>query len=115
MVLVATEALLPWVNRRQNISHFASDVKTRLDPRAGFATTEEKRDAWVFYTGRFAEEADTPPAIVEYLLRPGPRQLLIEDDLLRAVDLSALPGVVEDLRGTVAGQPYHLLSKDAAR
>ena len=115
VVLVATEALLPWVNRRQNISHFASDVKTRLDPRAGFATTEEKRDAWVFYTGRFAEEADTPPAIVEYLSRPGPRQLLIEDDLLRAVDLSALPGVVEDLRGTVAGQPYHLLSKDAAR
>src|SRR2546425_1186959 len=114
-ILVARQALLPWVTRRQNISHFASEVKARLDSLAAFATTEEKRDAWVFYTGRFAEEADTPPAIVEYLSRPGPRQLLIEDDLLRAVDLSALPGVVEDLRGTVAGQPYHLLSKDAAR
>ena len=35
--------------------------------------------------------------------------------LLRRIDPSALSGVAEDLRGTVAGQGYHLLSKDGAR
>ncbi len=115
VTLLATEALLPWVNRRENIRAFAGEVKARLEPGAAFATTEEKRDAWVFYTGRFAEETDTPRAIVEYLSRPGARQLLIEDELLRAVDLSALPGVVRVLRGVVAGQGYSLLSKDATR
>jgi 4-amino-4-deoxy-L-arabinose transferase-like glycosyltransferase len=115
VVLVATESLLPWVNRHQNIAAFASQVKARLEPAAAFATTEEKREAWVFYTGRFAEEADTPKAIVEYLSRPGARQLLIEDDLLRAVDLSGIPGITEVLRGKVAGQEFHMLSKVATR
>jgi 4-amino-4-deoxy-L-arabinose transferase-like glycosyltransferase len=115
VVLVANDGLMPWVNRHQNIGGFASEVKARLEPGAAFATTEEKRDAWVFYTGRFAEEADTPPAILDYLSRPGPRQLLIEDDLRRSVDLSGLPGVVEVLRGRVAGQGYSLLSKDGTR
>jgi 4-amino-4-deoxy-L-arabinose transferase-like glycosyltransferase len=115
VVLVSTEALLPWVNRRGNIRNFAAQVKARLEPAAAFATTEEKRDAWVFYTGRFAEHADTPAEITAYLSRPGPRQLLIEDELLRAIDLPAYPGVGEVLRGTVAGQGYHLLQKDAPR
>ena len=56
------------------------------------STTEEKRDAWVFYTDRFAEEADTPEAIALYLGRPGPRQLLIEDELLKTVEPAALSG-----------------------
>jgi len=115
VVLVATESLLPSINRHQNIAAFASQVKARLEPAAAFATTEEKREAWVFYTGRFAEEADTPQAIVDYLSRPGSRQLVIEDDLLRAIDLSALPGVTEVLRGRVAGQEFHMLSRVAAR
>src|SRR5439155_1477638 len=87
----------------------------RRGTRAAFATTEEKRDAWVFYTGRFAEEADTPAAIARYLARPGPRQLLIEDELLRTVDRGAFPSLVEVLSGTVAGQGYHLLQKDGPR
>jgi len=101
--------------RRGNIRGFAEQVKERLEPGAAFATTEEKRDAWVFYTGRFAEAADTPGAIALYLSRPGPRQLLIEDELLRAVDPGALTSVVEVLRGTVAAQGYHLLQKDGSR
>jgi len=111
VMLLATEGLFPWIDRHENISGFASQVKVRLDPGAAFATTEEKRDAWVFYTGRFAEEADTPEAIREFLARPGKRQLLIEDDLRRAVDLATLPDVVESLRGRVAGQGYSLLTK----
>jgi 4-amino-4-deoxy-L-arabinose transferase-like glycosyltransferase len=112
VVLAATEELFPRVNRRENIRAFAEQVKARLGP-GDFATTEEKRDAWVFYTGRFAEEADTPEAIREYLSRSGPGQLLIEDDLLRRVDLRELPGVVEVLNGTVAGQGYHLMQRGA--
>ena len=115
VALVATETLLPWANRRGNIRGFAEQVKERLQPGAAFATTEEKRDAWVFYTGRFAEEADTPAAIARYLARPGPRQLLIEDELLRTVDRGAFPSLVEVLSGTVAGQGYHLLQKDGPR
>jgi 4-amino-4-deoxy-L-arabinose transferase-like glycosyltransferase len=115
VVLVSTETLLPWANRRANIRAFASQVKERLVPGAAFATTEEKRDAWVFYTDRFAEEADTKEAIGLYLARPGPRQLLIEDELLKTVDPTALSGVNEVLRGTVSGQGYHLLQKDAPR
>jgi 4-amino-4-deoxy-L-arabinose transferase-like glycosyltransferase len=115
VVLVSTGTFLPWANRRGNIRGFAEQVKSRLVPGAAFATTEEKRDAWVFYTGRFAEEADTPQAIAAYLSRPAPRQLLIEDESLRTIDLSSYPGVVEVLGGTVAGQGYHLLLKDARR
>ena len=115
IVLVATEGLLPRVNRYENIRGFADLVRQKLQPGAPFATTEGKRDAWVFYTGRFAEETDTPEAIVEYLSRAGPRDLLIEDDLLRRVDLAGVPGVVEVLRGTVAGHSVHLLRKEGAR
>src|SRR2546428_560672 len=100
VVLISTETLLPWANRRANIRGFAFQEKERLVPGAAFATTEEKRDAWVFYTDRFAEEADTPEAIGDYLARPGPRQLLIEDDLLKTVDPAALPGANEGVRGT---------------
>src|SRR5437773_3160931 len=101
VALVSVESLLPLASRAGNIRGFAEQVKERLVPGAAFATTEEKRDAWVFYTDRFAEEADTPEAIALYLSRPGPRQLLIEDDLLKTVDPAALPGVIEVLRGTV--------------
>lgn len=115
ITLVATEGLLPRVNRYENIRGFADRVRQNLQPGVPFATTEGKRDAWVFYTGRFAEETDTPEAIVEYLSRAGPRDLLIEDDLLRRVDLTGVPGVVEVLRGTVAGHSVHLLRKGGAR
>jgi len=115
VVLVSTDTLLPWANRRGNIRGFAEQVRARLEPGAAFATTEEKRDAWVFYTGRFAEAADTPEAIAAYLAGPGPRQLLIEDELLRTVDRKAFPSVVETLAGTVSGQGYHLLSKEGPR
>ena len=115
VVLVATEGLLPRVNRYENIRGFADRVRTSLRPGVPFATTEEKRDAWVFYTGHFAEETDTPEAIVEYLARDGPRDLLIEDDLLRRIDPARVPGVVEVLRGTVAGHSFHLLRKESAR
>ena len=115
VVLVSTEVLLPWANRRGNIRGFAEQVRTRLLPGVPFATTEEKRDDWVFYTGRFAEEADTPQAVTDYLSRDGPRDLLIEDEVLGQTDIKAVPDVVEILRGTVAGQGYHLLRKEAAR
>ncbi len=115
VVVMATEALLPGVNRYENIRGFADRVRTSLRPGVPFATTEDKRDAWVFYTGRFAEETDTPEAIVEYLARDGPRDLLIEGDLLRLVDLARVPGVVEVLRGSVAGHSFHLLRKEGAR
>jgi 4-amino-4-deoxy-L-arabinose transferase-like glycosyltransferase len=115
VVLISTERALPLVNRHENIRGFAEQVRASLLPGAPFATTEEKRDAWVFYTGRFAEETDTPEAIADYLARDGPRDLLIEDDLLRRIDLARLPGVVEVLRGTVAGHSFHLLRKEGAR
>jgi 4-amino-4-deoxy-L-arabinose transferase-like glycosyltransferase len=115
VVLVSTEWVLPFVNRHENIRGFAEQVRASLLPGAPFATTEEKRDAWVFYTGRFAEETDTPEAIVDYLKRDGPRDLLIEDDLLRRIDLAGLPGVIEVLGGTVAGHSFHLLRKEAGR
>ena len=115
VVVVSSEWALPFVNRHENIRGVAEQVRSSLMPGAPFATTEEKRDAWVFYTGRFAEEADTPEAIADYLARDGPRDLLIEDDLLRRIDLAGLPGVVEVLRGTVAGHSFHLLRKEGAR
>jgi len=115
IVLVSTETLLPWANRRGNIREFAEEVRARLPPGGVFATTEQKRDDWVFYTGHFAEQADTPRAVVDYLSRDGPRDLLIEDEILNQTDVTAIPGVVELLRGTVAGQGYHLLRKEAAR
>ena len=112
VVLVSTERVLPFVNRHENIRGFAEQVRASLLPGAPFATTEEKRDAWVFYIGRFAEETDTPEAIADYLGRAGPRELLLEDDLMRKTDLAALPGVVEILSGTVAGHTFHLLRKE---
>jgi len=114
VVLVSTEVLLPWANRRGNIRVFAEQVRAHLLPDAPFATTEEKRDDWVYYTGRFAEQIDTPQAVVEYLSRDGPRDLLIEDEVLGETDLKAVPGVAEILRGTVSGAGYHLLRKEPA-
>lgn len=113
VAVLATEGLYPWVNRHENIRGFAEQARARLEPGARFATSEEKRDAWVFYTGRFAEKTDTPRDILEYLSRDGPRYLMLEDDLFRTVDLAAVPGVVEVLRGRVAGQEFRLLRKEA--
>ena len=110
-LLVVVGAAVPRVNAYQNIKGFAAQVKARLEPGARFATTEQKRDAWVFYTGRFAEPLDTPESVLAYLALQGPCDLLIEEDKLREVRAVLPAGVVEILRGRVGSQEYHLLHR----
>ena len=113
-LLVVVGAAVPRVNAYQNIKGFAEQVKARLDPGARFATTEQKRDAWVFYTGRFAEPLDTPERVLAYLALPGQRDLLIEEGKLQEVRAALPAGVVEILRGRVGSQEYHLLERASA-
>jgi 4-amino-4-deoxy-L-arabinose transferase-like glycosyltransferase len=99
VLLISVGALMPWVNRYQNVRAFAEQVKAHLGPGVGFGATEEKREAWVFYTGRFAEELDSRSRILDFIGQPGPRCLLIEEEKLRDIR-SALPAdVAELLRG----------------
>lgn len=114
-LLVSVGALMPWVNRYQNVRAFSEQVEAHLDPGTSFGATEEKREAWVFYTGRFAEELDSRDSLLDFISRPGPRCVLLEEEKLRDIR-SALPSdVAEVLRGKVSGQDFYLLSRPARR
>jgi 4-amino-4-deoxy-L-arabinose transferase-like glycosyltransferase len=104
---------VPWVERHQNIRGFAGQVRPRLQEGAAFGTTKQKRDAWVFYTGRRSEILDTPEAVLEFLNRSGPLDLLIEESELRRIR-DRLPADAEAIvRGRVGGQDYYLLRRAA--
>jgi 4-amino-4-deoxy-L-arabinose transferase-like glycosyltransferase len=109
ILLVATESVFPHVNRHLNLRGFAEQVRDRLRPDIPLATTEEKRDAWVFYSGRFVEELDTPPRLLAYLASGPRRDLLIGEEELREVRPALPEGTMEILEGRVSGRPYHLL------
>jgi 4-amino-4-deoxy-L-arabinose transferase-like glycosyltransferase len=109
--LAAIGRLVPWVDRHQNIRATAEAVRARLDPGAVFATTEQKHDAWVFYTGREAVFLDDPPAALRFLQEPGPRQVLIEEAELAPIRDRLPEGVVEVMRGRVGTQAYFLLRR----
>ncbi|HEU4403550.1 MAG TPA: hypothetical protein VFT43_15740, partial [Candidatus Polarisedimenticolia bacterium] len=106
--------VVPWMNGYKNVRGFAEQVQARLDPAIPFGTTESKREAWVFYTGRSSEVLDTQESVLEYLRRPPPRDLLIDEETLRSVRPSLPGGTTERLRGRVGDQEFHLLSRVAA-
>jgi 4-amino-4-deoxy-L-arabinose transferase-like glycosyltransferase len=109
ILLVTTETVFPHVNRHLNLRGFAEQVRDQLRPDIPLATTEEKRDAWVFYSGRFVEELDTPPRLLAYLASGPRRDLLIGEEELREVRPALPEGTMEILEGRVSGRPYHLL------
>ena len=113
--LLVVGAVQPWIDRYENLSGFAAQVKAVLRPEVPFGTTEQKREAWVFYTGRAAEELDTDESVVAYLARPGPRDLLIEEAKLAPLRDRLPRDLVEVVRGRVTGQSYFLLRREAAR
>jgi 4-amino-4-deoxy-L-arabinose transferase-like glycosyltransferase len=110
--LLAVHAVVPWVNGHENIRGFAEDVRARLAPEIPFATTEQKREAWVFYIGRHADETDTREQVLDYLSKPPPRDLLVEERILDTIRDDLPAGIVELLRGRVAGQDYYLLRRE---
>jgi len=110
-ILLVVGAVQPWADRYENLSRFAAEVRAKLRPDVPFGTTEQKREAWVFYTGRSAEAADTDAAVVAYMSRPGPRDLLIEEEKLRQVRDRLPPDLVTLVRGRVTGQAYFLLRR----
>lgn len=113
--VAAIARVVPWVNRHQNIRVTAEEVRARLTPGAVFGTTEQKHDAWVFYTGREAVFLDDPPAALRFLQEEGARDLLIEDAELDLIRDRLPAGVVEVLRGRVGSQDYFLLHREDGR
>ena len=109
---VGIAGLEPWVNRHQNIRAFAEEFSRRLAPGAAFATTKQKRDAWVYYARRFSPILDTPESVLEYLQEPGPRDLVIEEELLDRIRDRLPGGITEVFRGRVGSQAYFLLHRD---
>jgi 4-amino-4-deoxy-L-arabinose transferase-like glycosyltransferase len=106
--------VVPAVNSSQNIRAFALRVREYLEPGVPFASTEQKREEWVFYTGRFAEPVDTKESLLHYLTLGGPRDLLIEEEKLRDIRAVLPPDAREVLRGRVGDQDYHLLRLGSA-
>jgi 4-amino-4-deoxy-L-arabinose transferase-like glycosyltransferase len=104
-------AVEPWVDRHQNISGFAAEFTRRLSPGAEFATTKQKRDAWVYYARRFSPILDNPDTVLRYLQDPGPRDLVIEAAILDRIRDRLPPDVVEVHRGRVGSQEYFLLHR----
>jgi 4-amino-4-deoxy-L-arabinose transferase-like glycosyltransferase len=113
--LVIVGFVQPWIDRYENIAPFAREVRASLDPGVPFSTTEQKREAWVFYTRRLSEILDTDPQVIDYLSRPGPRDLLIEDGRLESLRGALPDGLVERARGRVSGQRYVLVRREAGR
>ncbi len=114
-ILLVVAAVLPWVDRYENLRGFAEQVRAHLRPEIPFGTTEQKREAWVFYTGRFAEALDTDAGVIDYLSRLGTCDLVIEDRRLGELRNRLPGGLTVLVRGRVAGQDYDLLRKGASR
>lgn len=103
--------LVPRVDRHKRIRAFATEVKARLHPAGEFGATQQKRDAWVFYTGRFAAVLDAPGSVEAFLEAPGPRDLLLEASELRRVRDRLPPDAEVIWRGRVAGDEYYLVHR----
>jgi len=115
LAVCGTEMFLPALNRRSNIRAFAEQVRARIRPDIPFAAAETKRDAWVFYTGRLAEEIDTRERLEEFLSGAPPRDLLIDGDQLREWRGLIPEGAEELLRDRVSDRTFHLLRLGGAR
>jgi 4-amino-4-deoxy-L-arabinose transferase-like glycosyltransferase len=111
LMLVACEMVLPGADRRFNMSGFAAEVSARRDPTVPLGTTEEKREAWVFYLGTTVEEVDTPEQILAWIGSGPDRDLLIEDELYQTLAARLPPEVSILFTGRVSGRPYHLLAR----
>jgi 4-amino-4-deoxy-L-arabinose transferase-like glycosyltransferase len=114
LLFICTERVVPWANAHLNLSGFAGEVRKALREGVPLAATEEKRDAWVFYTGRFVEEVDSREQVLAYLAGSPPRDLIIEDEFLERIRGDLPASVREVVRGRVSGRPYHLLRLEAA-
>ena len=114
ILLVCTESVVPWANGHLNLSGFAGLVRPHLRDEIPLAATEEKRDAWVYYTRRFVEEVDSDQQVLAYLGGPPPRDLLVEEECLARLRAHLPDGVLALASGRVSGRPYHLLRREAA-
>jgi 4-amino-4-deoxy-L-arabinose transferase-like glycosyltransferase len=114
ILLVCTESVVPWANGHLNLSGFAGLVRPHLRDEIPLAATEEKRDAWVYYTRRFVEEVDSDQQVLAYLGGPPPRDLLVEEECLARLRAHLPDGVQALASGRVSGRPYHLLRREAA-
>jgi len=113
LLLVATEMVFPWANGYLNLRGFAVAAAAAYRPEIPIASTEEKREAWVFYGGRTVEPVDNAAEVVAWMRQAGPRDLLIDEDLYRQVR-DDLPGdVVEVYAGRVSRQTGRLLRRPA--
>ncbi len=113
-IVLAIGAAQPAMNRYKNVRGFAEEVKARLPPGVRFGTTESKAEAWIIYTGRFAEILRTPESVLGFLEQDGPARLVIEGGVLRHVRPQVPGGWEEVLRGRVGNQEYVLLARGPA-
>jgi 4-amino-4-deoxy-L-arabinose transferase-like glycosyltransferase len=109
ILFVGTESVIPWANGYLNLRGFATEARGRMMPGVPVASTEEKRDAWVYYSGRFVEEVDTPEEVAAYFSAGGPRDLLIDDPALQRLRGAFPPAIVPVYQGRVSGRPQYLM------
>jgi 4-amino-4-deoxy-L-arabinose transferase-like glycosyltransferase len=114
VTLVTLETAVPWMNRHKNLRGCAEQVRSRLHPEIPFGTTEQKREVWVFYTGRTAEVMNTHEALIGYLSQDGPRDLLIEEEKLRDLGEGLPDGFAEVMRCRVGEEDFLLLRRGEA-
>jgi len=113
LLLVTTEMVFPWANDYLNLRGFAVAVAARYRPEIPIAASKEKREAWVFYGGRIVEPVDTAAETIAWMRRPGPRDLLIDEDLLGEVRGDLPEDVVEVYAGRVSRQTCRLMRRPA--
>lgn len=111
LMLFVSEAVFPAIDRHLNISGFAHQIAPLLSPGRPLGTTEEKREAWVFYLGRPVAELDTADAVVAWMSEAPGRDLVIEDEALRALRARLPQDAEVASTGRVSGRPYHLLRR----
>jgi 4-amino-4-deoxy-L-arabinose transferase-like glycosyltransferase len=114
LMLVACELVLPGADRYLNMSRFAAEVNAVRDKTVPLGSTEEKREAWVFYLKTTVEEVDTPDQILQWIGHGPDRDLIIEDELYRALASRLPPEVRIAYTGRVSGRPYYLLFRRVA-
>ena len=108
-LLLVVETVVPWADRYQNMRGFGATIRTVVPAGAALGAVRQKRDGWVFYSGRFVEPLDTHDAVRAFMDTPGPRWLISDGETLRAVWPALPDGLRSEASARVADDQFWIL------
>lgn len=113
--VVSDRWLVPVMDRFHNIRSLAAGVVRAVPDGGRFATTREKREVLLFYTGLSGGEIRSAADLERFLSSPGPAYCLLPAADLERFVREGAPGGTVILEGNASEHPFVLVSNEAGR